>query len=80
LDAFQFLALPGTRDVKTSSAEARLRHTNFTIVRNIAQKKPVVGADKLIAIFEAEYQNSFSAQPGHYRNFLQSLNNIPIRI
>jgi hypothetical protein len=80
LDAFQFLALPGTRDVEISSAEARLRHSNFTIVRNIAQKKPVFGADKLMAIYEAGYQNRFSAQAGPYRDFLQSINHIPIRI
>jgi hypothetical protein len=80
LDAFQFLALPGTKEVEIVSPEARLRHANFTTIRNIAQKKQVVGAESLIAIYEAGYHKSFSAQPGHYRDFLQSLNHIPIRI
>lgn len=39
MDAFQFLALPGSNDHNTSTTEARLRHTNFTILRKNGARK-----------------------------------------
>ncbi|XP_053381682.1 alpha-(1,6)-fucosyltransferase-like [Mercenaria mercenaria] len=52
MDAFQFPALPGTKESDLTSAESRLRHANFSIVRKISQKKPVTGSTSLIAIYE----------------------------
>jgi len=80
LDAFQFLALPGTRDPPLETSEARMRHGNFTCLRKIAMDQPVGESNYLLQMFGTAFIASLSSQEGPYRDFIVSTACVPMRL
>ncbi|KAH3816040.1 hypothetical protein DPMN_144582 [Dreissena polymorpha] len=82
LDAFQCLALPGSRNLSINSHEAQMRHFNYMALRNIAVEKTPNGPcdSNIVASLQAASSLSMSQVEGPYKTFISSLEGIPLRL
>ncbi|KAH3851643.1 hypothetical protein DPMN_094125 [Dreissena polymorpha] len=82
LDAFQCLALPGSRNPSINTHEAQMRHFNYMTLRNIAVEKTPYGPcdSNIVASLQAASSLSMSHVEGPYKTFISSLEGIPLRL
>ena len=79
-DAFQFLALPGSRSIEATGLEKDLRRGNFMALRRVLQKKKFPGDEALLEMLGQAFLVSESRKPGPYQDLLMAVEDIPLRI